>query len=143
MKLISMVAFIRLNEIQESDFYYPITQAYANFLNQSLTLRMFIPCDLEGNVLTNPIDNKDWSNWTDAERSEICDAWEQAKERVLFEGFEIDEDGNITNGDLSYEVRDGKVMQDLDFGLFPYSLVEDMDDCNLILTESAIKQIGL
>jgi hypothetical protein len=34
--------------------------SYANFLNQPLTLGMFVPCDDDGNVLDEPLNYKDW-----------------------------------------------------------------------------------
>lgn len=61
---------------------------YAKFLKQPLTLRMLIAADENGNVLTEP-------KLISELRYEIEDfqnkliAYEAAKERVLFEGFEI------------------------------------------------------
>ena len=56
-KLISMVEFVkeidhRVNtgELKEWKFVDCIRR-YANFLNQPLTLGMFVPCDEDGNVL--------------------------------------------------------------------------------------------
>lgn len=64
---------------------------YAKFLSQPLTLSMFVPCDDEGNVLEEPelyseykpelggTMNKEWKL--------RCEAYNEAKLKVLFEGF--------------------------------------------------------
>lgn len=86
---------------------------YANFLNQPLKLEMFVPCDEEGSFLVEsldydeklcnycPLDKKgvygvDGGYKAGCEGSRCDDArenynieYEQAKEKVLFEGFEI------------------------------------------------------
>ncbi len=92
-KLISMVSYILEQDKLEfipkgkdyadewSDFCLikldAITE-YANFLKQPLELGMFVPCDLDGNVLIK-------HNSYD---SDIND-YSKAKERVIFEGFSI------------------------------------------------------
>lgn len=56
--------------------------SYANFLSQPLTLSMFAPCDEEGNVLEEP--NRS------THTNEECETYKAAKERVLFEGVDLD-----------------------------------------------------
>lgn len=60
---------------------------YAKFLKQPLTLGMFIPCDLEGNVLVEP----SFSGVVEDEQyyGAEMDVYQEAKERVLFEDSEI------------------------------------------------------
>jgi len=61
---------------------------YANFLKQPLSIEMFVPCDENGNVL----EEKSIFNTTDEDyifNSEAFDNYQQAKERCLFEGFEV------------------------------------------------------
>lgn len=58
---------------------------YAQFLKQPLKLEMFIPCDDEGNVLEEPC-SIGVGNEFYYERA--LDQYEQAKEKVLFEGWE-------------------------------------------------------
>ncbi len=68
---------------------------YANFLKQLLKLEMFVPCDEDGNVLEMPVNysrnvdseipNKELQEKFDLEFLE----YEKAKEKVLFEGFNI------------------------------------------------------
>lgn len=55
---------------------------YANFLNETLTLGQFVPCDLKGNVLTEPHDHGSGIK-TFSEMD-----YQDAKDRVVFEGFE-------------------------------------------------------
>ena len=60
---------------------------YANFLKQPLELWMFIPCDEDGNVLKEDLfkNNPNLSSLKSYERIQ----YQQAKERCLFEGFEV------------------------------------------------------
>ena len=55
---------------------------YANFLKQPLTLSMFVPCDDDGNVLSNPKDST-------LQYQKKIDEYQQAKERVIFEGYKV------------------------------------------------------
>ena len=75
MKLISMTDFV----LQDNGNI--LNMEYANFLKQTLELGMFVTCDEEGNILDS----------SDQFRS--CGkgfVYGQAKEKVLFEGFEKD-----------------------------------------------------
>lgn len=99
--------FIALNE------YHSITLNYANFLKQPLTLGMFVPCDEDGNLLVS-----------------FDDRYEESKERVLFEGFEIPKEGIALD----------RFKQWLELKCNVESLVGIN---NLELTPSAVKQIGL
>lgn len=63
---------------------------YVNFLKQPLTLGMFVPCDLDGNVLKEPILTYPFStprpiDERNFERREK--EYQQAQERVLFKGL--------------------------------------------------------
>ena len=61
---------------------------YANFLKQLLKLEMFVPCDENGNVLEEPTNyEKRLSNMMTEYNDEVY-TYNQAKEKVLFEGFE-------------------------------------------------------
>jgi hypothetical protein len=70
--------------------YLRKTSNYAKFLKRILELWMFVPCKLVDGVwvvLDEPFETGKWSLWTDKERSEYCDAYEEAKKRCLFNGF--------------------------------------------------------
>jgi hypothetical protein len=111
MKLISMTDYVL-----EQEKYLDITNRqklehiinYANFLKQPLELWMFVPCDLEGNVLIEPIEQNPiyWSK-----------EYQQAKERVLFEGFDL---------------RDYNLLM-----IQKLKTIEDLIPHNLTLTETA------
>jgi len=81
-----------------------------SFLEQPLTLGMFVPCDLEGNVLEKP---KMWDAFWEfkpeegiytANEARECEKYESALDRVIFEGFEVDKSfkgwGCVTNGSV-------------------------------------------
>ena len=62
---------------------------YANFLNQPVTLGMFVPCDEEGNTLREPNSFNRYTNdkhgfgtnnWVKS-----CEKWEQANNVILFD----------------------------------------------------------
>ena len=83
---------------------------YANFLKQLLQLWMFVACDEDGNVLEEPKDFKVWSNsggaFMNIDEVLICQEYQQAKERCLFDGFEngfrIPEHKVFNAGDLIF-----------------------------------------
>src|SRR5690606_13449660 len=66
---------------------------YAHFLQRPLELSMFVPCDIYGNPWTHPPtqEEKEWAqnDSADAEQSyeQKVFHYQQAKNKVLFEGF--------------------------------------------------------
>lgn len=150
MKLISMVDFVLTYPKDNSDHIdaYILICNYANFLKQPLTLGMFVPCDLEGDVLEEPL----MCNWIRIEDyNKAKNEYQQAKERVLFEGFKYPDrrGGNPTVKNDRLEITFDQ------YGAF----LEPYDSCDgirlnsiellqpvfnyLTLTKSAQKQIGL
>lgn len=92
-KLVSMVDFVleqvKLLKTEKNNilqFRNNITD-YANFLKQPLTLSMFIPTDENGDVLKEPC-----LSCSDNCNFDKCLEYQQAKQRVLFEGFELVKD---------------------------------------------------
>ena len=89
MKLISMVKFVleqaKKNSIDSHELALN-SYNYANFLNQPLTLGMFVPCDEDGNVLEEPNGFDLWISGIVSDSDEF-NKYQQAKEKVLFEGF--------------------------------------------------------
>lgn len=115
--------------VLESDNYeraFKLACLHKDFLNQPLTLGMFVPCD-EYNV---PIPEKDIETFYN---TPMMDWYEQAKERVLFENFELDEYGNLFYGldGLISNWKDKPIEQ---------LLHKDLD---ITLTKSAQKQTRL
>ena len=136
MKLISMKDFVLEQDNKASlvGTYDKIVR-YAKLLKQPLTLGMFIPCDEKGNVLENPKRKVlELSDGTCGYVTNInaFDKYLQAKERVLFEGFEL-KDGFIIMPDKQF----------LDTSRLKNKTVENLINQHYILTESAIKKLGL
>lgn len=124
---------------------------YANFLKQPLTLGMFVPCDLHGNVLED-IKNKTYTVGevvpNDKDYCKLLKEYQEAKDRVLFKGFKQ----NIYNETGSFEIVNDKGFQICVYKALPkYFLwlgcpeertIESAIYFNvLVLTESAKKQI--
>jgi len=162
MKLISMTAFV-LNQHNNlgigGNTYQCFTKKcsnYANFLNQPLTLGMFVPCDDEGNILDELTEPKRIDYWSDndtvysgelfAFNLKQWKLFKQAKERVLFEGFVIENEkffdlsfyDVVRNKDTYVFVKDKEWEKVND-----YNTIEDLVLYKLQLTPNAIKQLGL
>jgi len=125
MKLISMTDFVLeqeqptyLEKEEFEDVFYKIHN-YAKFLKQPLELRMFVPCDENGNVL------RDGVNWNKK-------FYQKAQERVLFEGFKVKGDFWLSNGELY-----------IDEEFCENKTIEDLIDFDVTLTLTALKQLGL
>ena len=121
MKLISSKDFGKTLTNVTNREYRSLRNKYDSFLEQPLTLGMFIPCDDDGNFLEEPKHEpfQDRQKFDDK-----CIEYQQVKERVLFEGF-----------------------QNKKQPFFPFSFenrtIEDLIRYDLTLTKSAIKQLGL
>lgn len=130
----------RRGELIESIF------KYAKFLKQPLELGMFVRCTVNGKPYGEPTQrdmNLNVNIYSDGENDYIYETskvYQQAKERVLFEGIEI-----ITNsdGDDFISIK----------GTVNYPMIDDFKDGKLkrkiesivgvTLTKSAQKQIGI
>jgi len=105
-KLISMVDYVLENEKQpyiEGTKYKDIIN-YASFLKQPLTLGMFVPCDLDGNVLEDPRPMQTFD-----EINEFEDRYEQYKEaleKCFFSGYKV-----ISENQLYVDISDGYNLQ--------------------------------
>ena len=126
-----------LNNKNDRDYRF-FRDNYDNFLEQPLTLGMFVPCDKSGDVIDNlsryPSD-QEYLN------VELDEQYQQAKERVLFEGFEVTYKSNI-----SIFINDVNIRFNLDGSIKSNSVflvVEDLLRRDVTLTESAIKQLGI
>jgi len=117
---------------------------YANFLKKTLTLGMFIPCDLEGNVLPDTNDFCGCDNQgleEDKECRVVCNEkinqFNEAKSRLLFDYKDFNRKG------LYYHKGIKSICEWLTDK--PYEIIEDLvnDGWTLTLTESALKQIGI
>ncbi|AZA83692.1 hypothetical protein C1637_14375 [Chryseobacterium lactis] len=125
---------------------------YANFLKKPLSLGMFVPVDVHGNVLKEPKNYASWKSLehndgkrTDTAGFEEYTEYQKAEVNCMFEGFKVDYNGyskvRITASydpsiELSFNKND----------LLPagYNDVESLtvfDD--IFLTTSALKAIGI
>ena len=110
MKLISMTDFVLeiQSEIGTADYQVVAWQTkihgydrilkYAHFLKQPLTLGMFVPCDVEGNVLEEPEPISIGKNIKDKLFEAIYNddevlRYEKTLSKVIFKGFAISEAG--------------------------------------------------
>lgn len=143
-KLISMTGFVKeVLKFKESEYYeYDSNdndkalnkiESYNEFLLQPLTLGMFVPCSLENGMPLNDNGLVDSEGYV-LDEIEFKE-YQKAKERVLFEGFGYDEMGFAYSKTQSECGFDETYMQN--------KKVEDLVKYNLVLTESAKKQIGL
>jgi len=145
-KLISMTDFV----IEVIDNTAPINfikgieslRTYAKFLKQPLTLGMFVPVDEEGNVLEEPKQFegkfKDYQN--------ILDTYVKAKEKVLFEGFEVEDIGLGSFAIRKWRciiMKCSKAIGAKWENVASYQTIEDLVNLDLQLTPSALKAIGI
>lgn len=156
MKLISMTDFVlEQDEFTDVDknpvFHFCRCIDYANFLNQSLNLGMFIPCDLEGNPIKSPQSSTieemvSLVGKVDGWFGKYKQQYQQAKERVLFEGgFEL---LSFEHNHRGRQMRVGEYLIRLNnkhiFNLNKNSVdtVEGLVPHDLTIATTAQKQIG-
>ena len=131
-------------DMSQRDFYdkelsiFEKIRRYANFLKKPLKLGYFIPCDENDVPLEEPIFHEPNNESEIGNYQLLRDEFEEAKQRVLFEGFEYDYIGGVNfltlNGDI-YAFKDFKIK-------FKNLTVEFLIDKNIKLTETAKKEIG-
>ena len=168
MRLISMTDFVLQRDITDVKQRDSIVK-YANFLKQPLKLEIFVPCDEFGNVLEEPkkeyfevrVNAKcsDWDYLFNNEDKVIgyydsklfnnaLKIYKKSKEKVLFEGFKLVR--FIENENPCYVVSNGENEVTFHIGLYNFSkgvkfaiTIEDLIPIQPILTENAVKQIGI
>ena len=113
---------------------------YANFLKKPIELWMFIPCYLRDGI---------WMPYTKdtlLHTVELFNEFEQAKERVLFDGFHSigGRDVEMINSDNWICFEDNEIMFENEFGQeIRLYVIEDLLELDFKLTNSAIKQLNL
>lgn len=119
-----------VHDLSANRFYHTICN-YANFLKQPLTLGMFVPCDLEGNILTKPPLYNDYKNEEGGNKELFrfnLEQYKQAQERILFKGWELS---------ITELVKDGVYIH---LESLKILTIESLFYAKVELTESAIKQ---
>ena len=154
MKLISMTDFVILIDDKGIDAvkglwdFNVVVTSYAKFLTQPLTLGIFIPC-VDGVPIEEPTQTEKnefggafASIEEQAELYSLMEQYQQAKEKVLFEGFEIVK-SDFEN--VLMHINENKYIGTFANGefLFSYKSIEQLTTFNPTLTQSAIKQIGI
>ena len=121
---------------------------YAKFIDTPLKLENFIVCDEEGDILEEPTNYEMRLLNMMTEYNDEVYTYYQAKAKVLFEGFELVR--FIDKENPCYVVSNGENEVTFHIGLYNFSkgvnfakTIEDLIHIQPILTESAIKQIGL
>ena len=108
---------------------------YAKFLKQPLKLGMFVHCDEDGNILEDIIGHGMIHNY-----SEKVKQYKQAKEKVLFEGFEIKDNVVLLNDKIFF----ASAIDAKQFFIY-YPRIEDLSNHflsnEIILTPNAINHI--
>lgn len=145
MKLIGMTDFVlemRKNNNKDNIRRFWSCENYAQFLKQSLTLGMFIPTDKDGNVLEEPCSI---GVGNDFYLQRAINQYEEAKERVVFEGFSVSSNDTLVfNEDITIEFCINNIEVHNEFSQeYNVYIIEDLSNLDLTLTENAIKQIGL
>jgi len=124
---------------------------YANFLKTPLELGMFVPCDEDGNIIKPPS--------MDIASVYGNKPYQQAKERVIFEGFEVtdvDSYGCVFfrigeyrwhkgKANLNHPLHKDREKEDLItcFDGSDLTTIEDLIKQELTLTEAKAKSLGL
>lgn len=135
-------------------------EKYAKFLRTPLELGMFVPC-LDGVVLEEPeyfiYYNDKFNHWQESKFLNFfddeydfkdweieCQKYQQAKERVLFEGFKINNESDVfselwrlSNGDFTVIFSNFHTRMESK----NLKTIEDLIPHNLTLTNNALKQI--
>lgn len=118
---------------------------YTNFLKQPLKLGMFVPCDENDVPLHKPIYSQEEPD-RNFDFDERYLKYKQAKERVIFEGFEIDikESAVYFDSNLGQELFTFRKWSSRFFGNGnELTTIEDLIKYNLTITASAIKKYNL
>lgn len=154
-KLIPMVEFVnRINELvpKEIDEFFDswilkklrAIENCAKFFVRPLTLGMLVPCSCHGIPLKEP---ERWNDYLKAplsfdgnvEHGEMIE-YEEAKERVMFEDFEV-----LSSDKIGVTVECGILQLDFNFkrkAFHRYSTVEDLANEKFVtLTPNALKEI--
>lgn len=138
MALIKMTDYLEVvKEIEEKEelshfLLLRMVYRYGKLLKTSNKLDTFVPCDEDGNVLDKP--ERIHFN-TDFDYKAELSVFEEAKGKVLFEGFVLKEKGK-NQFIVTHEVGG-------DYWVMENECLEDIIEWDLELTESARKQTGL
>jgi len=153
-----------LEEEHEYDSFQFLTEVekYNLFLRLSLSepyevngvtahpINMFVAADLEGNVLEEPRRYDEWIIGVSMSKhqNEICNEFNEAKSRVIFEGFEFDYgEINPVGHIYVYTNKEGVSISVLDDSFMVeetiINKIQDLTKLGLTSTETGAKMAGL
>jgi hypothetical protein len=128
---------------------------FSKFLKQKLELWMFVPCKIVNDVWVVLKEPKN-KNFSEEEKMAKIDMqynqeYQEAKDRVLFEGFEVEslevyliwiyiKEYNSDKGD--FRIQYAKKSKSFWYSFNEFKTVEDLVQYNLPLTPTAQKQIS-
>lgn len=153
MKLQSQIQYeesIDLPTVSDSE-YREKSRNHKNFLKQPLKLGMFVPCDENDMPLDEP---KGWKN-EECDTNDCCsickcEQYQQAKESVIFEGFEIKNSKIYNEEHIQFLGMIGNPSKYADINPLRWrdrfvntKTIEELVNYNLSITDSAIKQLEL
>lgn len=146
MKLMRMTAFVQyVNEKYANETITDSTSTtlrdaliylYMKLLTRTINLGMFIPCDLDGNPLSEPMY---YYRFTMGGGREFCNdydkcvEYQEAKDRLIFKDFEVD-GMHLECGDMSLEIRAIKE--------FKYTIEDVLAYGEPMLTENACEDFN-
>lgn len=125
---------------------------YANFLRRPLTLGMFVPVDLKGNVLKEPKNYTSWKSLdhntvkrTDTAGFEEYAGYQTAEKNCLFEGFTIAYNGySVVRIIASYDEAVELSFNKSDLMSSAFADIESLTVFNdIYLTVNALEAIGI
>lgn len=131
-----------------SEQFVNLVEYYRMFLKRDFKLGDFIECDKDGNILEEPkIENDHHGSFfkmqTDFHKEK---EHQKSKDRVLFKGFELVEMSRnfniIANTEKDCQVFASKFKEKF-YKCKEFTTVEDLIKCELVLTPTAQKLIGL
>lgn len=125
----------RENHTGDFEYFADLICRYAKFLKLYLKLWMFVPCDEDGNVLEEP-HREDYDMYDDTVFLIDMKKYQQAKERCLFDGFEIYDEETLRFKGVFIKFSDF-------FKIDVEGLEYYCSSTKLQLAPTALKQIGL
>jgi len=151
MKLLKCSDYILITPNDIETYTNKLIWRYAKFVKQLLSIGMFVPCDLNKNILIEPKHFFEWSTRTlGTSLTEIeldaaatsCREYKEALSRVIFEGF----DANANEGSDSkfWTIKYGELSlqwstEEQCFFMWSGHTVEDLARYDITLTDSAVE----
>lgn len=129
--------YLRTKNLPDYEYRF-LRDKFDDFLKQPLELWMFVPCKLVDGVWA-VLEEPDADYYMKVTEKDLKE-YQEAKDRVLFKGFEIDYDRIVKNNEIRIQFNDYSTY--LNNSKTVISTIEHLVKHNLELTPTALKQIG-